>query len=383
MSPPEVPAEVGSRGEVTARPTDSLTVLVSEAARELAVCNACRYCEGMCAVFPALERRLDLTAGDVSQLANLCHDCRACFDACMYSSPHEFAIDLPQALASVRVADYRRYVWPRRVPRVLSGWSGLLLAPLLAAALVLAIALAHAGWSGLVRPTDSAASPYRVIPYAALLALMLAATAFAVGVSIDAGRRYWIATAATPARLTARAIARAVWQALTLRYLRGGGAECFYPEDDQPSPARRHLHGLVAYGFGLCLLSTVAAGVSQDIAGVSPPYPWLSVPVIAGTMGGAGLVIGAAGLLLLKTRSSEVTSVAAMTVKDYGLLVALLFLALSGIAVLLTRDTPAFGVVLVVHLSALVEAFVLAPYSKFVHVLFRFLALVRDNVEQQ
>src|SRR3982751_5955294 len=35
-----------------------LEALVEEAQRVLAICNACRYCEGYCAVFPALERRL-------------------------------------------------------------------------------------------------------------------------------------------------------------------------------------------------------------------------------------------------------------------------------------------------------------------------------------
>ena len=71
-----------------------------------------------------------------------------------------------------------------------------------------------------------------------------------------------------------------------------------------------------------------------------------------------------------------------MTVKDYGLLMALAFLALSGLAILLTRDTPAFGIILLIHLSSVILAFASAPYSKFVHVIFRFAALVRDNLER-
>ena len=59
---------------------------LAEAQRQLDVCNACRYCEGLCAVFPALERRSLFTEGDVLFLANLCHDCRECFDACPFSS---------------------------------------------------------------------------------------------------------------------------------------------------------------------------------------------------------------------------------------------------------------------------------------------------------
>ena len=51
--------------------------LLVEGKRQLDICNSCRYCEGYCAVFPALERRIDLTKADMVQLANLCHDCRA------------------------------------------------------------------------------------------------------------------------------------------------------------------------------------------------------------------------------------------------------------------------------------------------------------------
>jgi ferredoxin len=93
---------------VIAEGRTSLHLLVEEATRQLTICNSCRYCEGLCAVFPALERRQVIENGDVSQLANLCHDCRACFDACMYEPPHEFAIDIPKALSAVRLADYQR-----------------------------------------------------------------------------------------------------------------------------------------------------------------------------------------------------------------------------------------------------------------------------------
>ena len=50
---------------------------------------------------------------------------------------------------------------------------------------------------------------------------------------------------------------------------------------------------------------------------------------------------------------------------------------------LLTRDTAAFGVVLLIHLAAVILSFASAPYSKFVHVVFRFAALIRDQAEQR
>jgi citrate/tricarballylate utilization protein len=372
----------GGSSAAAAAYTGLLPDLLAEASRQLDICNACRYCEGLCAVFPALERRTILGAGDITQLANLCHDCRACYDACMYSPPHEFAVDVPLVLSAVRVADYDRYVWPRRVPRIFRGWTGLVSGSLACVTLVLGLAVAHAGWAGLIPHPRDAVSPYRLIPYTELLVLMLAAAAFGISVLAGAGVSYWRQVGGAPHGLTWAAVRGACWDVITLKYLRGGGDDCYYPEDEQPSPSRRRLHMMVTGGFGLCVVSTIAAALAQDALGDAPPYPWLSVPVLAGTVGGVSLVIGCAGLIGLKRRSSPVTSFAEMTVKDYGLLVALGFLALTGLATLLTRATPAGQLVLLIHLSAVVESFAMAPYSKFIHVVFRSLALVRDHLER-
>lgn len=360
----------------------SLDRFVAEANRQLTICNACRYCEGYCAVFPALERRNVLDGGDLAQLANLCHDCRACFDACMYAPPHQFSVNVPNALASVRLETYDRYVWPSRLPRPLRGWAGLLSTAVLAAAVLVLIALAHAGPAALIARPDGAASPYALTPYPVLLAVVLVPSVFTIVVTVLAARRYWRDVGGSPGGSTAPAVWRAAGRAMTLRYLRGGGAGCPYPDDEVPSPARRRLHHAVMYGFGLCIVSTVSAGVLQDIVGHAPPYPVLSVPVVTGVIGGLGMVIGCTALLLLKRRSSATTSVATMTVKDYGLLAALGFLAVSGLAVLVVRDTRAFPVVYLAHMTAVVLAFAVAPYSKLVHLVFRFLALVRDDLER-
>ena len=47
------------------------TESLREADRLMTICNACRYCEGLCAVFPAMEMRRTFTAGDLNYLANL------------------------------------------------------------------------------------------------------------------------------------------------------------------------------------------------------------------------------------------------------------------------------------------------------------------------
>ncbi|HWP85710.1 MAG TPA: tricarballylate utilization protein TcuB, partial [Terriglobia bacterium] len=81
--------------------------LLQEGERAMRLCNACRYCEGFCAVFPALERRLRFEEPDLHYLANLCHDCGECYYSCQYAPPHEFALNLPKTLAEIRRQTYR------------------------------------------------------------------------------------------------------------------------------------------------------------------------------------------------------------------------------------------------------------------------------------
>src|SRR5262245_41728019 len=86
---------------------------LAEADRLMTVCNSCRYCEGLCAVFPAMEMRRVFTNGDLSYLANLCHSCGACYYDCQFSPPHEFNVNVPRVLAEVRAGSYAAYAWPR------------------------------------------------------------------------------------------------------------------------------------------------------------------------------------------------------------------------------------------------------------------------------
>ena len=85
---------------------------IGEARRQMEICNACRYCEGYCSVFPAMTRKRLFSDGDLTQLANLCHNCRGCYYACQYTEPHEFALNVPAALAEVRSDSWRKYAWP-------------------------------------------------------------------------------------------------------------------------------------------------------------------------------------------------------------------------------------------------------------------------------
>src|SRR4026208_49579 len=89
------------------------TRILEEADRLMTVCNSCRYCEGLCAVFPAMEMRRAFSDGDLNYLANLCHSCGACYTDCQFSPPHEFNVNVPKTLAVARADSYAALAGPR------------------------------------------------------------------------------------------------------------------------------------------------------------------------------------------------------------------------------------------------------------------------------
>src|SRR6185312_1562577 len=89
-----------------------------EVRRVMTICNACRYCEGYCAVFPAMTRLLEFGKADIHYLANVCFNCGACLHSCQYAPPHEFGVNVPQAMAAVRPKTYSEFAWPRALGRL-------------------------------------------------------------------------------------------------------------------------------------------------------------------------------------------------------------------------------------------------------------------------
>ena len=158
----------------------SLPELIEEAQRVLSICNACRYCEGYCAVFPSLQRRLSFSENDVHYLANLCHNCGACLYACQYAPPHEFQLNFPRVLAQVRVQTYRKYAWPGFLARAFDAngiATSLAIAASLAFMLLFAALIADPGRL-LTAFSDAQGSFYAAIPHDAMVAVFGAVSAF-------------------------------------------------------------------------------------------------------------------------------------------------------------------------------------------------------------
>jgi|SRR5579884_122774 len=357
--------------------------LFLEAQRQLEICNACRYCEGYCAVFPALERRRSFDEGDIIYLSNLCHDCRDCYTACMYAPPHEFKVNIPALLSEVRLGVYEDYSSPRALGRSfrqqIASVGSIVFAALL---LTVLLVVAFDGPDTIFTTHRGPGSFYIVIPYLAMFIPAMVISLLGIGTVIGGLVRYWRDTGARSGRgPNAQSFLQATWQSLTLTFLRGGGSGCDYPGETE-SYSRLVFHSFVAYGFLAAFAATIAAAIEQDIFDVLPPYPILSAPVLLGIVGGIGLIVGATGLAYLKAQSTDRPAFHLMTVADYVLLVLLDLIAVTGLLLLVFRGSAAMGALLTLHVGLVLGAFLTAPYGKFVHWVYRYLALIQNRIEE-
>jgi citrate/tricarballylate utilization protein len=345
---------------------------LAEAQRQFLICSACRFCEGYCATFPAIEGRTTYTAADVAYIANLCHDCRACAQACMYASPHEFAVDIPRLLGSIRLQTYGA----RAAGLDAAAAAGAALAVLLAA-----IAL-DGRWDRFTTPHAEPGAFYEVVPYLWMLVPALLISVWAAIILVRAARRL-VGAVAPDARASLRDRLGALTDGVELVYLRGGGGGCYYPRQDRPSSARRILHIVLVAGAGLTFVATLAAAILQDALDQLPPYPLVSVPVLSGTIGGIFILASAIGLVMLKIDPAARNKTAAgTTALDIAFLALLAVVAATGLLLLCLRTSSSMGALLAVHLAAVAGLLLTAPYGKFLHVPLRLASLLVFRIEE-
>ncbi|WP_322060620.1 tricarballylate utilization 4Fe-4S protein TcuB [Paraburkholderia sp. J63] len=359
-----------------------LTSNEAEVARQMQICNACRYCEGFCAVFPAMTRRLEFAKADVNYLANLCHNCGACYHACQYAPPHEFAVNVPKAMAQVRAETYAEYAWPPAMG-VLYKRNGLTVALALAVGLAVFLLLGIA-LKGSLLAKSLGGNFYAVFPHDWLATMFGAVFGFAVlalGVGVT---RFWRdLSAGTPSAPSAPALAEATKHALALTYLDGGHGDGCNESNDAFTLARRRFHHFTFYGFMLCFAATAVATIYDYVLQLRAPYPFLSLPVLLGTAGGIGLLIGPAGLLWLNLRRHPDHGDPKQRPMDRGFIALLLLTSATGLSLLTWRDTPAMAWLLAVHLGVVLALFATLPYGKFAHGIYRCAALLKSSIEKR
>ena len=360
----------------------------AEVSRQMQICNACRYCEGFCAVFPAMTRRLEFGKADVHYLANLCHNCGSCLHACQYAPPHEFVVNVPQAMAKVRLDTYTDYAWPPALGALYQR-NGLTLALATAIALVLFLLLALLA-RGTLFPGPLQGNFYAVFGHNVLGLLfggVFAFAALALGIGVA---RFWRGVSPASAAQDApipdlyrAASAEAVNDVLNLTYLGGGHGQGCNNTDDAFTLWRRRFHHFTFYGFALCFAATGVATLYHYLLDRHAPYALDSLPVLLGTTGGIGLLIGPIGLLWLNLQRDPAHGDSAQRPMDRGFIALLLLVSATGLALLLWRDSGAMALLLALHLGVVMALFLTMPYGKFAHGIFRSAALLKNAIEKR
>jgi len=360
------------------------TRILEEADRLMTVCNSCRYCEGLCAVFPAMEMRRAFSDGDLNYLANLCHGCGACYTDCQFSPPHQFNVNVPKTLAVARAESYAAYAWPRAFAGAFAR-NGLIIS-LIAALSMAVFILGFAAFNDrqiLLGVQTGPGAFYKLMPHNSMATLFGAAFLYAMVALVMGVRAFW-RDIGEP--VGSRTDARSLWQAMRdageLRYLDGGGVGCVN-EDERPNDRRKIFHHLTFYGFALCFAATCIATLYHYLLAREAPYAWWDLPVVLGTLGGFGLLVGPAGLLTEKWKRDPALVDKQSFGMDVAFLAMLFLTGLTGMALLLWRETPAMGPLLALHLGVVFALFITMPYGKFVHGIYRFAALVRYARERR
>jgi len=352
----------------------------AEVARQMQICNACRYCEGFCAVFPAMTRRLNFdNKADLNYLANLCHNCGACLHACQYAPPHEFMVNVPQAMAKVRMETYMDFAWPSAMGALYKR-NGLTVSMATAFGLALFLVLALIS-QGTLWHEPLAGNFYAVFPHNTLVVLFGSVFGFSILALLIGVVRFW--REITPGQVSGFAVGEAAHYALKLKYLDGGHGEGCNDEDDKFTLRRRIYHHFTFYGFMLCFAATSVATIYHYVFGWEAPYGYTSLPVILGTVGGIGLLIGPVGLFYLNKKRSPLHGDKAQQPMDRGFIALLFWTSLTGLALLVWRDTSAMALLLAIHLGVVMALFLTMPYGKFAHGFYRCAALLKNSIEKR
>ena len=363
-------------------PVVQLTDNEQQVKQALQICNACRYCETFCAVFPAMTKRLEFTQADIHYMANLCHNCGACLHACQYAPPHEFGVNIPQAMAQVRLETYQDFAVPQAFGAIYKK-TGI---PLVSAMTVMFFFIMVAGvW---INGTDLfgryQGNFYAIFPHN-FLAVLFGSVFILAFILLGLGLiKFWRQTSKIiPEGVEQPDLLQASKNVLTLKYLDGGHGKGCNEDDDRYTKIRRMFHHFTMYGFLLCFMATSVATLYHYMLGLSAPYAYTSLPVILGTLGGIGLVIGPIGLLYLNIKRHPLHGDSQQKPMDRGFIFILLLISITGLALLALRDSAAMALLLIIHLATVMTFFLTIPFGKFAHGFYRSAALLKFAVEER
>ena len=185
---------------------------------------------------------------------------------------------------------------------------------------------------------------YRLMPHNAMVAIFGAAFLYAIVAMVMGMRAFWRDIGAPAGTLAAACLALAGREGCRQRCaisMAAVTAASTRRSADRPAPALSSPHVLRLPA--LLRLNRAWRRVYHYLLGRPAPYPWYDLPVVLGTLGGIGLIIGPVGLMAAKcaaTRSWPTGRASAWTWRSWSML---FLTSLTGLALLALRETAAMG----------------------------------------
>ena len=349
----------------------SLENLISEAKRQSQICNACRYCEGFCNVFPAMHQMNLLHDHDMMKLAHMCHNCRGCYYSCQYAEPHEFAVNIPRTFAELR-----QNSWSHYTPfATLSQW--IMKSSFSLIIIIFFILVFFLGLIVVAPPKDDIVNFYDIISHKALISIFMPLFIIPYIFLLIGLMRFW-RDIHKGKSFTLMALMRACKNAITMKNLNGGhGQGCYFEANEQYSHSRKYAHHLIAYGFLLCFLSTFSATILHYVFNSPAPYPFFSLPKLFGVPGGLMMVIGCIWMCILKYKAPKDLGHKTHFYGEVAFILLLGSIALTGLGLYFLNDfITLIKPLLIIHLVLVACLFIITPFSKMVHIFYRIIAMM-------
>jgi quinone-modifying oxidoreductase subunit QmoC len=329
-------------------------------------CFQCATCSSVCTLsseerpFPR-QQMLEAQWGMGDRLLGdpaiwLCHNCGECTLRCPRGShPAE-------AMGAIRSAVIKRLAVPRLMGRVIATPALAILMLAVSAMIVLTVALSPGRHAAAALPVFASEFPktrleplFFAVSGLVLLAMIASAARFAKALRA-AGAKGAILPALVPVLIETMAHRRF--------------ADC------SAGQVRRWGHLFVLFGFmGLAVMGTIV-GIGSMIGVLDTPLPTLQPLKIFANL--CALVIVAGVALLLWNRLSDRETRARAAFFDWFFLLLLSGAALTGVvseSLRLLRDQAWMFSVYFLHLTLVLTLFLCTPYSKFVHFLYRTMAM--------
>ena len=335
-----------------------------EAVRQLTICNACRYCEGFCAVWDAIEMREKITMQDAYYLSNLCHDCRDCYSVCPYNDPHPFKLNIPQVMEKVRLESYVEHTFPKFMRKAFDHPA---IYSTATAILITSFSLLFAYYTGGLSAFTSGRLG-EIIPPDVYRYITIFLYSYTVVLWSTEGYLYWKAIGGTKNSGWHLGLLRAISDVLLHRNFAGGGTGCNYPSTES-GYSRLAFHSMTFFGFIIALIASAF-------------YPAFNGYVLyVYVTSSAFLFLGSLWLFLSHAFERPKLSTSNMLKLDMPFTVLLFLSGITGIAFALLPSGLGRSLTFLIHDGLIASVFILAPFSKFIHPVFRFLSLVKYRDE--